>query len=108
MERYVVTTRIKPGSAPAAAELLSAGPPFDPGAAGLSAHSAHLSDDSVFLVFEGEGARTKALDLAKQHMADVSRWHELVWELPSIVDEVPATARCVYRWEEPRQARLRR
>ena len=28
MERYVVTTRLKPGAAPAAEELLSAGPPF--------------------------------------------------------------------------------
>ncbi len=108
MERYVVTTRIKPGSAPAAEELLSAGPPFDPGNAGLSAHSAYLSDDRVFLVFEGEGAREKALDLAKQHVADVSRWEELVWELPSIVEDVPASARCVYRWQGPRQAQLRR
>jgi hypothetical protein len=99
---------MKPGSAPAVEELLSAGPPFDPGDAGLSAHSAYLSDDRVFLVFEGEGARAKALELAKQHMADVSRWQELVWELPSIVADVPAAARCVYRWPRPREARLRR
>jgi hypothetical protein len=29
MERYVVATRLKPGAAPAAEELLSSGPPFD-------------------------------------------------------------------------------
>jgi len=102
VERYVVTTRIKPGSAPTVEELLSAGPPFDPGDAGLSAHSAYLSDDRVFLVFEGEAARAKALDLARQHMGDVSRWEELVWELPAVVEEVPATARCVYGWQAPR------
>jgi len=54
MERYVVATRLKPGAAPAAEELLSAGPPFDPGEAGLSAHAAYISNDYVFLVFEGE------------------------------------------------------
>jgi len=101
VERYVVTTRLKPGAAPAAEALLSAGPPFDPAAAGLSAHSAYLSDDRVFLVFEGDAARTKALELAKEHTADVSRWHELVWELPAIVEDVPDTARCIYRWQVP-------
>ena len=98
MERYVVTTRLRPGAGPAAEELLSAGPPFDPGDAGLSAHSAYLGDDRVYLVFEGDSARTKALELAREHAADVSRWEDLVWELPSTVEDVPETARCVYSW----------
>ena len=98
MERYVVTTRLRPGAAPAAEELLSAGPPFDPADAGLSAHSAYLGGDRVYLVFEGESARTKALELARQHVTDVSRWEDLVWELPSVVEDIPATARCVYSW----------
>ena len=102
MDRYVVTTRIKPGASSAAEALLSEGPPFDPDAAGLTAHSAYLSDDRVFLVFEGDAAQAKALELARQHMADVSRWQDLVWELPAIVENVPATARCVYRWQAPR------
>lgn len=97
-ERYVVTTRLKPGAARAAEELLQAGPPFDPGEAGLSAHAAYLTDDRIYLVFEGEAARGRALSLAKQHISAISRWQELVWELPSTVRDVPATARCLYRW----------
>jgi hypothetical protein len=98
LERYVVTTRVKPGAAPAAEELLQEGPPFDPAEAGLSAHEAYLTDDRIYLVFEGEAAHAKALALAKQHIVELSRWQELVWELPSTVEEVPATARCLYRW----------
>jgi hypothetical protein len=98
MERYVVTTRLKPGAAHAAEELLSQGPPFDPGETGLSAHAAYLTGDRVFLVFEGEAAHAKALALAKRHVAEVSRWQDLVWELPSVVADVPPGARCLYRW----------
>jgi hypothetical protein len=98
MERYVVTTRLKPGAAPAAKELLLAGPPFDPGEAGLSAHAAYLSADRVFLVFEGDAAHAKALALAKQYIVEVERWQDLVWELPAVIDDVPADARCLYRW----------
>jgi hypothetical protein len=98
MERYVVTTRLKPGAAPAAEELLSAGPPFNPGETGLSAHAAYISDDSVFLVFEGEAAHATALQLAKKHVLEVSRWQDIVWELPSLIADVPADARCLYRW----------
>jgi hypothetical protein len=98
MERYVVTTRLKPGAAPAAEELLLAGPPFDPAGAGLLAHAAYLGGDRVFLVFEGDAAHAKALALAKQYVVEVSRWEDLVWELPAVVDDVPADARCVYRW----------
>jgi hypothetical protein len=100
MGRYVVTTRLKPGATRAAEDLLSEGPPFDPGEAGLSAHAAYLSDDRVFLVFEGEASDEKALTLARRHIVEVSRWQDLVWELPSTVAEVPATARCIYRWPE--------
>ena len=102
MDRYVVTTRLKPGAEPEAEELLSAGPPFDPADTNLSAHAAYLSNDSVFLVFEGEDAHATALQLAKKYALEVSRWQDLVWELPSVTAEVPAGARCLYRWpDEP-------
>jgi hypothetical protein len=99
--RYVVTTRLKPGATRAAEKLLAQGPPFDPAEAGLSAHAVYLTDDRVFLVFEGEAARAKALALARRHVVEVSKWQELVWELPSVVEDVPADARCFYRWPEP-------
>ena len=102
MERYVVSTRLKPGTAAAAEELLSAGPPFDPAETDLSAHAAYISDDSVFLVFEGEAAHATALQLARKHVAEVSPWQDLVWELPSVVADVPADARCLYRWPADR------
>jgi hypothetical protein len=89
---------LKPGTTSAAEELLSAGPPFDPGDAGLSAHAAYLDGDRVYLVFEGDGARKRALELGDQHADEVTRWQELVWELPTVVDDVPPTARCLYRW----------
>ena len=104
MERYVVATRLKPGAASAAEELLSAGPPFDPGEAGLSAHAAYISNDYVFLVFEGEAAHATALQLAKEHVIEVSRWQDIVWELPSVIADVPADARCLYRWPVERSA----
>ena len=104
MERYVVTTRLKPGAKRAAEELLSQGPPFDPGDAGLSAHAAYLDGDRVFLVFEGDEAREKAFALGDQHADEVTRWQELVWELPAVVADVPQAARCVYRWPEPAPA----
>jgi len=82
----------------AAERALLAGPPFDPAEAGLSAHAAYLSDDSVYLVFEGEAARAKALQLSRQHLVAVSRWQSIVSDLPSRVDDVPPNARCLYRW----------
>ncbi len=95
-----MTTRLRPGATRAAEELLSQGPPFDPADAGLSAHAAYLTDDRVFLVFEGEAAHAKALDLAKRHVVEVSQWQDLVWELPSVVADVPPAARCLYRWPD--------
>jgi hypothetical protein len=98
VERYVIAAQLKAGAAREAEELLSRGPPFDPGEAGLSAHSAYLGDDAVFLVFEGDAAHTKALKLANKYVVDVSRWQSVVIDLPSAVADVPPGARCLYRW----------
>ena len=99
MEQYVVAARLKPGKAADAERELAGGPPFDPAATGLSGHSAYLTERYVYLLFEGEAAHSTALRLAREHLADVSRWQSLVMELPSSVDAVPADARCVYRWQ---------
>jgi hypothetical protein len=98
VERYVVAARLKAGATEAAEEMLSAGPPFDPGKAGLVAHAAYLGRDSVFLVFEGEAAHTKAIQLAREHVVEVSQWQRIVSGLPSRVEDVPTDARCLYRW----------
>jgi hypothetical protein len=99
MERYVVEARLKPGKAADAERSLAVGPPFDPAASGLSAHAAYLTEDSVYLVFEGEAARTTALQLARRHLVDVSRWQEIVTGLPVSVADVPPDARRVFAWK---------
>jgi hypothetical protein len=98
MERYIIAARLKPGKSAEAERALAQGPPFDPGEAGLSSHAAYLTDDAVYLLFEGEAARTTALRLAREHLVDVSRWQAIVNGLPSTVAEVPQDARSVYRW----------
>jgi hypothetical protein len=98
VERYVIEAGLKPGTAAAAEELLSAGPPFDPGEADLSGHSAYLTSDRVYLVFEGDAAHAKALRLANEHMVAVSQWQSIVTELPTAVENVPADARQIYSW----------
>lgn len=98
MERYIISARLKAGKAAEAERALGHGPPFDPGEAGLTSHAAYLTEDAVYLLFEGEAARTTALRLARDHLVDVSRWQGIVDGLPSTVDEVPPEARSVYRW----------
>jgi hypothetical protein len=98
IERYVVAVRLKPGEAAAAEQLLLEGPPFDPGEAGFSAHEAYLGEDRVYLVFEGEAARTKALNLSRKHMLEAARWQAIVSGLPSKTPDVPPDARCLCRW----------
>jgi hypothetical protein len=104
MERYVIAARLNPGQAAEAERRLSGGPPFDPAEAGLSAHAAYLTDDSVYLLFEGKAARARALQLAREHLVDVSQWQAIVKGLPSRVADVPPNARCLYRWTSEGEA----
>jgi hypothetical protein len=99
MEQYIIAARLKPGKATEAEQMLATGPPFDPSEAGLSSHAAYLAADDVYLLFEGETARTTALQLAREHPVEVSRWQGIVSGLPFRVPEVPHDARCVYEWK---------
>ena len=98
MEHYVLAARVKQGQAAEAERELLAGPPFDPAEAGLVAHAAYLDEDDVYLVFDGNAARDAALQLARTHLVEVGRWQRIVRGLPVRVDDVPADARCLYRW----------
>jgi hypothetical protein len=98
MERYIIAARLKPGKAAEAEQMLATGPPFDPSQAGLSSHAAYLAADDVYLLFEGQTARTTALQLAREHPVEVSLWQGIVSGLPFRVPEVPHDARCVYKW----------
>jgi hypothetical protein len=99
MEQYVIAARLKPGKTVEAEQMLATGPPFDPSDAGLSCHAAYVMADDVYLLFEGETARTTALHLAREHPVEVSRWQAIVSGLPYRVAEVPPGARCVYEWK---------
>jgi hypothetical protein len=101
IERYVLAGRLKPGERAAAERLFVAGPPFDPAEVGLSSHAAYLSGDHVYLVFEGENARSNALNLARKHIVEVARWQSIISDFPSRVEDVPPDARCLYRWPDP-------
>lgn len=81
-----------------AGRLLASGPPFDPAEAGLSGHAAYLTDDDVYLLFEGGAAHSTALQLARAHLVEVSQWQGVVIGLPARVDAVPPQARCLYEW----------
>ncbi|HKD31949.1 MAG TPA: hypothetical protein VKB73_00615 [Gaiellaceae bacterium] len=97
-ERYVVAARLKPGKRAEAERELEAGPPFDPAELGLTGHAAYLTDDEVYLVFEGKAARSTALRLAQERLTDVARWQGMVSGLPARVAEVPPEARRLYDW----------
>jgi hypothetical protein len=97
MDRYVIEARLKPGTAADAERMLAAGPPFDPAAVGLSGHGAYLTDDAIYLTFEGDAPHTVALQLARDHFVEISRWQSVITGLPVRVDDVPSEARCLYR-----------
>jgi hypothetical protein len=97
----------KPGEAAAAEQLLLEGPPFDPGEAGFSAHEAYVGEDRVYLVFEGEAARSKALDLARRYMSEAGA---LAGDRQRLTREDAGRqpdARCLYRDGRLRASRRR-
>lgn len=98
MDHYIIAARLKPGKGVEAEQMLKTGPPFDPSDSALSAHAAYVTDNDVYLVFEGETARTTALQLVREHPVEVSRSQGIVSGLPFRVAEVPRDARCVYEW----------
>ena len=66
VEQIAIVVRLKSGAEPRAAELIAAGPPFDPADSGLDRHTVYLSADEVTFVFEG---------------------HEVEWIVDGLVDE---------------------
>jgi hypothetical protein len=105
MEQYIIAARLKPGKAAEAEQMLETGPPFDPSESVLAAHAAYVTDNDVYLLFESETARTTALQLAREHPVEVSRWQAIVSGLPFRVAEVPRDARCVYQWQAAKAPR---
>ena len=96
MERIAIVARLKECAEPRAAELLAAGPPFDPDEEGLESHAVYLSAGEAVFVFEGPEVEWIVDDL----VGDPFRWPLLqafeAWR--SLVDGDPRIARAVYAW----------
>ena len=52
MARVALIARLKPGCEEQAAQLVAAGPPFDPGERGFTGHEVYLSATEVVFLFE--------------------------------------------------------
>ena len=98
MERVAIVARLRPGAQPRAAELISAGPPFDPGGSGFERHCVYLSATEVVFVFEAhevEWLVDALVDEPFTWMLDeaMDKWEPLV-------DGPPRIARDVFSWEK--------
>ena len=94
MERLVVTLKLQGGMQDRAAELIAAGPPFDPEDLGLARHAVYLGDDLVIFAFEGEDveARVGALINDPVRSASFAAWTPLLAGTPALAHEA-------YHWE---------
>lgn len=97
MEGLALIARLKPGTEEAAAQLVEAGPPFDPGERGLARHTVYLSAGEVVFVFEGDEVEWIVEEMVYEPAggavaAALEAWRELV-------DGPPRIARAAYAWE---------
>jgi hypothetical protein len=100
VDTVALIARLKPGCEERAAQLLSSGPPFDPGERGLSRHSVYLSAGEVVFVFEGDEVEWIVEEMVSEptggsFAAALDAWRELV-------DGPPRIGRAAYTWERPR------
>jgi hypothetical protein len=96
MQRIVVIARLKPDSHAAAAEILRAGPPYDPGDIGLVRHGVYLSESEVVFVFEGSDVEQQLLGLLNDPAASAAF---AVWA--PVLDGTPSAAHELFYWEAP-------
>jgi hypothetical protein len=91
-----VIARLKPDSHAAAAEILRAGPPYDPGDIGLVRHGVYLSESEVVFVFEGSDVEQQLLGLLNDPAASAAF---AVWA--PVLDGTPSAAHELFYWEAP-------
>jgi hypothetical protein len=94
VERIVVTAKLKPGSHDAAADVLRAGPPYDPGELGLIRHGVYLGASEVVFVFEGPDVEHRLRDLLNDPAASAAF---TVWG--PLLEETPSAAHELFYWE---------
>jgi hypothetical protein len=92
--RVVVLARLKDGVRDRAAELIAAGPPFDPGEHGFERHAVYLSTREVIFFFEGPEASRRVADIANDNATSAffTAWAPLL-------DDSPGLAHEFYYWE---------
>jgi hypothetical protein len=96
MRHFVVTARLKPGSASKVLELLREGPPFDLEESGLERHMIFLADDQLVFMFEGNRAEEEAARLLDQ--APVL---DKAGQLGRCIEGSPTLPQEVFSWERP-------
>jgi hypothetical protein len=96
MQRIVVIAKLKPGSHDAAAEILRAGPPYDPADIGLVRHGVYLSGSEVVFVFAGPDVEQQLSRLLGDPAASAAF---SVWA--PLLDGSPSAAHELFYWELP-------
>jgi hypothetical protein len=97
MERVAIVARLKEGSGPRAAQLISAGPPFELPETGIARHSVYLSAGEVVFVFEGHQVEWMVDDLINDPFRPEVQSAFDEWR--AIVDGSPRIARERFGWE---------
>jgi hypothetical protein len=96
MKRVAIVARLKEGSGPSAAQLISGGPPFDLAEIGLASHSVYLSAGEVVFIFEGDQVEWTVDELIDNPFRPEiqSAFHQ--WR--AIIDGSPRIAREQFGW----------
>jgi hypothetical protein len=91
--RALVVVPLRKGSAAKACELVAQGPPFDPGAVGLTRHEVFVSDDRALFLLEAPHID----ETVERMLHDVSLWRGAVaWR--SCLAGRPTLASVAYSW----------
>ena len=87
--RVVVIAQLKHGARDQAADLIAAGPPFEPSGLGFERHGVYLSSEEVVFVFEGPSAARHLADMINTMVtsASFSAWAPLIKGTPRIAHE---------------------
>jgi nucleotide-binding universal stress UspA family protein len=89
MERVAVTAMLRPGAEERARQLLSEGPPFDPGRAGFDRHAVYVCSGLVVFLFDGPDVERKVVALLNDRLrsASFAAWGPLLDGQPRIAHE---------------------
>ena len=99
MEQVAIVARLAEGARERAADLLAGGPPFDPGAHGLTRHEVYVTEDEVVFVFEGHDVEWIVDALVDEPLNGPLLDALDAWR--GLVEGPPYLAQAVYAWRAP-------